>query len=809
MKRLMASTCLVAWAPCAFAQGVPAGPPFFALNAYDLARDFGAKCDGSNDDTAAIQRWLNKAAAGVLLTAPAGTCLFSSPVSTPGGTGYAIKGAGQLATTFQYNGAGGSTAETATAGAAWSASDTSITLSAPDSGWIAANVGYNISVWDYTTAAAPFFVGYVQGINGTTVNLKTPYAVFASSGSADSLRFSVDLFTLNIANQTGINGGQISDFRIRSTNALTGGYGLTINQAHFLALTNVTLDGTDGSSGNGNLCGGIWANGGGVTATNVNAYSRQDGCADGALVNGEGGSTALFTIVSGRIGGGKTSNVISGFRNGVHLAGNFGGFRCDTANIANNDGGILIDQSVQAVANREWDEGSTCALDNNRDYGVKINDSGDGGPADIAGWIASTQQGPGIDLEQGSGKVVLRGENIYNNCGDGVYLNNSNFLVVADPTTMIYNNGASLDSYCTTWQGSNSSAGWGLRSTVSNASSNMYATFTGNLKGAMTTSNGNQAVAGFGVTNSEPAFFNVYSPSGQDARVKYGTALNAILWNTGKDGPGAYCIGDATNGGTCALHVAAGGNVTLGEAATNTLAGPVGSIQQTIGSIGIPFIIPSSGSMANNGALTMTTALNRTYANAYFYMPANAISSGSTAGWYYGVGGSTTTATLYNNTYTSGIPAIPGSPTAFVTTGPGAYTQTTGSAITSVSYTVAANTLGIRDSIRVTAFFAYPNSAGTKSFAALYGSGTFGTGSATTTVSYGGLWGFHNAGVTSAQAPMTSGGSSFGLNSSGTLPNWMSVDSTSSQSITNTMQLSSASDYVILAGWTVEYVPSP
>ena len=572
MRKLLAATSSLAlFAASALAQGLPAARPNTAINTYDLVRDFSAACDGSTDDTAAIRAWLNKAAAGVMLTAPAGTCLFSSPVSTPGGTGYSIKGAGQVATTFQYNGSAGSTAETATAGAAWSAADTSITLSATDSGWIAANVGYNISVWDYTTASAPFFVGYVQGINGTTVNLKTPYAVFASSGSADSLRFSVDLVTLNLANQTGINGGQISDFRIRSTNALTGGYGLTINQAHFLALTNVTLDGTDGSSGNGNLCGGIWANGGGVTATNVNAYSRQDGCADGILVNGEGGSTALFTIVSGRIGGGKTSSVISGFLNGVHLAGNFGGFRCDTANIANNDGGILIDQSVQAVANREWDEGSTCAIDNNRNYGIKINDSGDGGPADIAGWIASTQQGPGIDLEQGSGKVVLRGENIYNNCGDGVYLNNSNFLVTADPATAIYNNGASLDSYCTTWQGSNTSAGWGVRSTVTNASSNIYATMTGNLKGAMTTSNGNQAVAGFGVTNGEPAFFNVYSPSGQDARVKYGTALNAILWTTGKAGTGDYCIGDAGNGGTCAIDIASGGSMTLGEGTTNVL----------------------------------------------------------------------------------------------------------------------------------------------------------------------------------------------------------------------------------------------
>jgi hypothetical protein len=93
-------------------------------------------------------------------------------------------------------------------------------------------------------------------------------------------------------------------------------------------------------------------------------------------------------------------------------------------------------------------------------------------------------------------------------------------------------------------------------------------------------------------------------------------------------------------------------------------------------SSGLPLIYAGSGSMANNGALTLTTALTFAYPNAYVYLPTNAISAGSAAGWYYAVFSSTTVATVYNNTYVPAagtIPTIPATPTAFVTVGPGAY----------------------------------------------------------------------------------------------------------------------------------------
>ncbi len=97
-----------------------------------------------------------------------------------------------------------------------------------------------------------------------------------------------------------------------------------------------------------------------------------------------------------------------------------------------------------------------------------------------------------------------------------------------------------------------------------------------------------------------------------------------------------------------------------------------------------------SGTMGNNGAVTLGTALPTTLSDGcWMEFPAGAIAAGvpssgqATAGvkWWT-VMSSTTVGQVYNNTYTPGttLPgAIPGSPTAFVTTGPGAYTNGTSS----------------------------------------------------------------------------------------------------------------------------------
>src|SRR3990170_2224876 len=83
---------------------------------------------------------------------------------------------------------------------------------------------------------------------------------------------------------------------------------------------------------------------------------------------------------------------------------------------------------------------------------------------------------------------------------------------------------------------------------------------------------------------------------------------------------------------------------------------------QILQSTAMPIVIPSSGSIAANGAVTLTTALPNTYPDIYLYFPTNK-------------------------------PVIPASPTPIVAAGPGAYTQST-SEITAVSVNIVGGSMG-------------------------------------------------------------------------------------------------------------------
>lgn len=129
----------------------------------------------------------------------------------------------------------------------------------------------------------------------------------------------------------------------------------------------------------------------------------------------------------------------------------------------------------------------------------------------------------------------------------------------------------------------------------------------------------------------------------------------------------------------------------------------------------IPMISVSTGSIANNGALTAITALPRTFANAYMLFPAGAIAAGvpAAATYYYVQCSSTTACTIFNNPYVSGVPTIPASPTAFSTTGPGAFTGST-AADTALTFTMPAGTMGANGALRMWTLWGSNNTANAK-----------------------------------------------------------------------------------------------
>lgn len=217
----------------------------------------------------------------------------------------------------------------------------------------------------------------------------------------------------------------------------------------------------------------------------------------------------------------------------------------------------------------------------------------------------------------------------------------------------------------------------------------------------------------------------------------------------------------------------------------------------------IPMVLPSSGSIGDNGALTGLTALPVQFASCYMYFPASAISAGSAAGLYYVVMSSTTAGTIYNNTYTSGLPTIPASPTAFVTTGPGAYTQTTASDIMLLSFTVQGGLMGINGALRSVSAWGVTNNANAKTAKEKYGgTATFSFSLASTAANqhFGVV---RNVGVSTTQS-IHSAASAGGIGISSVGYSQVSVASASDQAFSLTAQLATATDYMLSGGLTVE-----
>jgi len=146
-------------------------------------------------------------------------------------------------------------------------------------------------------------------------------------------------------------------------------------------------------------------------------------------------------------------------------------------------------------------------------------------------------------------------------------------------------------------------------------------------------------------------------------------------------------------------------------------------------SCGIPFIITSNGTMsATTGVLSAIAALPTAYPNAFVYCGANTITASNAAGWYYAVFSSTTSCTLYNNTYTAGsAPTVPASPTAFTTSVSGAFTTAaTGSNIAGISFTIPGGSMGNNGRIRMERCYSYgANNANSKTYSVSLGATQF------------------------------------------------------------------------------------
>jgi hypothetical protein len=156
-------------------------------------------------------------------------------------------------------------------------------------------------------------------------------------------------------------------------------------------------------------------------------------------------------------------------------------------------------------------------------------------------------------------------------------------------------------------------------------------------------------------------------------------------------------VSDSVFGGLEKGFYSAIGGAWVNDREWNGLEYPV-----IVHSSGTPFGLPSSGTVGANGALSGLTAFNVTYVGIWLYFPAGAVYAGSLAGLYWCVMSGTTAGTIYNNRLTiPGSLDAPATPTPIVAAGPGAYTQTTGVAITAFGRTVPAGSMGAGGQLRI------------------------------------------------------------------------------------------------------------
>lgn len=220
---------------------------------------------------------------------------------------------------------------------------------------------------------------------------------------------------------------------------------------------------------------------------------------------------------------------------------------------------------------------------------------------------------------------------------------------------------------------------------------------------------------------------------------------------------------------------------------------------------GPPIGKPPSGTIGNNGALSLlVTALPTIYSGGIFlYYPFGAISTGSAAGFYWTVMSSTTAGTIYNNQYLGGTPVVPASPTPFVTTGPGAYVGDTGFPTVSASVVVPGGALGLNGELDIYALMAVAPGAGNVQPAIYYGGvAVYGMNFGSGTVAIEAFVKMTNQGNAAVQV------SSGNANAAGQGLARTTINSAANQSVQFILYQSLATDYIVLEAFSVKIYPN-
>ena len=241
----------------------------------------------------------------------------------------------------------------------------------------------------------------------------------------------------------------------------------------------------------------------------------------------------------------------------------------------------------------------------------------------------------------------------------------------------------------------------------------------------------------------------------------------------------------------------------------------MGGIPRQVLVSGIPFVIPAGDGAAvglqftgSAGAFTLSAAILTNLWNAlkgcWMYMPASFGGSAYPSGWYWAVFSSDTAGILYTDTYTSGTPKRPASPTAFPTDLTGWLTTTTAEITGPTGFVLAGGSMGPNGSLK-SYCRTYGNVTGNKFFRMYVGSTAVMNIVTTTLVSNEFLFSVRNQGVENLQVgPRGGNRATVGVNTadgSAATSEFMTIDTSVNQTISYSLQLSSNQGCAVLANF--------
>lgn len=244
--------------------------------------------------------------------------------------------------------------------------------------------------------------------------------------------------------------------------------------------------------------------------------------------------------------------------------------------------------------------------------------------------------------------------------------------------------------------------------------------------------------------------------------------------------------------------------VTLASGVTAGPGEPVILLQNAA-----PLILVSSGNIGNNGALTAITALDLAFGNCWMNFPAGAVAAGvpATSTTLFVQMTGVTAGTVFNNSpqiVGNTIP-FPTTPTPFVTTGPGAYVQTTASQITLLTIPLQGGVIGAFGRLHANGLVSNNNSAGAKTAQLGWTAGgpTLSPTANTTNRSASFDHNYMNIGITNAQ--VACGGNGFGTPAAAPIRG--TLDTTTAFNFILQAQLATATDWIQYDLFVLEAFP--